>query len=123
MNAAADAAGQLKSVTVTPDTEIRSSDYPAIRAALLVYQAESSIIASRNTAAVVSVIILLVLAAAAIFAVKPVLEFLKLRGWVKTNKDSQILLYARIGGIALAVIALIVIIASVFQRKTLANSR
>ena len=109
-----DASGKLKSVTVAPYTQVNSSDYPAIEAALLVYQAESSMIARRNTTTVVTVIIMLALAAAAIFAVKPVLEFLKTRGWVKTDKDRQILLYSRVGGIALAAIALIVIIASVF---------
>ena len=70
--------------------------------------------ASRTTATVVSVIIMLLLAAAAIFAIKPVLSFVQMRGWVKTDKEKQILLYSRIGGIALAILALIVIIAAVF---------
>ena len=97
-----------------PDTEVKAEDYPVLRAALLVYQAESSIIASQNTATAVSIIILLVLAAAAIFAVGPVMTFLKLRGWLKTDDDQKILLYCRIGGIVLAVIAVIVIISAVF---------
>ena len=114
MTAAMDADGDLKSVTVAPETEVRKSDYPAIKAALLVSRAESSIVASRTTATVVSVIIMLLLAAAAIFAIKPVLSFVQMRGWVKTDKEKQILLYSRIGGIALAILAVIVIIAAVF---------
>ena len=114
LTAAVDASGTLVSVSVQPDTEVKAEDYPVIRAALLVYQAESSIIASRNTATVVSVIILLVLSAAAIFAVGPVMAFLKLRGWLNIGDDRKILLYCRIGGIALAIIAVIVIIGAVF---------
>ncbi len=109
-----DASGALQEVTVAVNTEVKQADYPKMEAALLVYQAESSILHRRNTATVISVLVLLALAAAAIFATAPLVAWLISRGWMPEEKRKPVVIIARLAGIVLAVIAVIVILIAVF---------
>lgn len=109
-----DASGALQEVTVAVNTEVKQSDYPQMEAALLVYQAEASILRQRNTTTIVSVVVLLALAAAAIFAAAPLTAWLIQRGWMPGEKRKPVVNIARLAGIVLAVVALIIILIAVF---------
>lgn len=109
-----DASGALQEVTVAVNTEVKQSDYPKMEAALLVYQAESSILRQRNTATVIAVIVLVALAAAAIFATAPLAGWLGKRGWMPQEKRKPVVQIARLAGIVLAAVALIIILIAVF---------
>lgn len=109
-----DASGALQEVTVAVNTEVKQSDYPKMEAALLVYQAESSILRQRNTATVIAVIVLAALAAAAIFATAPLAGWLGKRGWLPQEKRKPMVQIARLAGIVLAAVALIIILIAVF---------
>ena len=114
LSGALDASGSLKEVTVAVNTEVKQSDYPKMEAALLVYQAEASILRHRNTATVISVIVFLALAAAAIFAAAPLTSWLSKHGWLPEEKRKPVVQIARLAGIVLAAVALIIILIAVF---------
>lgn len=62
----------------------------------------------------IAVIVLVALAAAAIFATAPLAGWLGKRGWLPQEKRKPVVQIARLAGIVLAAVALIIILIAVF---------